>query len=91
MHAKAAGAYGTFEVTQDISDLTSAAFLNGVGKKTPLLLRISTVAGEAGAADSARDARGWAMKLFTEEGNQDFVFLSMVSLLLMGFVWEEES
>jgi len=77
VHAKAAGAFGDFEITHDISDLTSAAFLSGVGKKTPILLRLSTVAGELGAADSVRDARGWAMKCFTEEGNQDFVFLNM--------------
>ena len=74
VHAKAAGAYGEFEVTHDISDLTDAAFLTGVGKKTPCLARISTVGGEKGSADTVRDIRGWALKLFTEEGNQDFVF-----------------
>jgi catalase len=47
VHAKAAGAYGEFEVTHDISDITSAKFLTGVGKKTPLMVRISTVAPES--------------------------------------------
>ncbi|EKG21351.1 Catalase, partial [Macrophomina phaseolina MS6] len=74
VHAKAAGAWGEFEVTHDISDITSAAFLNGIGKKTKALARISTVAGEKGSSDTVRDIRGWALKLFTEEGNQDFVF-----------------
>jgi Catalase len=78
VHAKAAGAYGEFEVTHDISDITSAAFLNKVGKKTKLFTRLSTVAGEKGSADSVRDTRGFAFKLYTEEGNLDWVFFSTV-------------
>lgn len=78
VHAKAAGAYGEFEVTHDISDITSAAFLNKVGKKTKLFTRFSTVAGEKGSADSVRDTRGFAFKLYTEEGNLDWVFFSTV-------------
>ncbi|TGO58905.1 hypothetical protein BCON_0050g00370 [Botryotinia convoluta] len=74
VHAQAAGAFGEFEVTHDISDLTSAAFLNGIGKKTPCMVRISTVGGERGYSDVVRDVRGYAMKFYTEEGNQDFVF-----------------
>ena len=76
VHAKGTSAYGEFEVTHDISDITSAAFLNQVGKKTPLFVRFSTVAGEKGSADSVRDARGFAFKLYTEEGNLDCVFFS---------------
>lgn len=64
-------------MTEDLSDITDAKFLTGKGKKTPLLARISTTAGERGAADTVRDIRGWSMKLFTEEGNQDFVFNSL--------------
>jgi catalase len=78
VHAKAAGAYGEFEVTHDISDITSAAFLNKVGKKTKLSTRFSTVGGEKGSADSVRDTRGFAFKLYTEEGNLDWVFFSTV-------------
>ena len=74
VHSKAAGAWGEFEVTHDISDITSCNFLTGVGKKTPVLARVSTVAGEKGASDTLRDIRGFAIKIFTEEGNQDFVF-----------------
>lgn len=74
VHAKGAGAYGEFEVTDDITDLTSAAMFNKVGKKTPALVRFSTVGGEKGSADSARDPRGFAIKFYTEEGNYDWVF-----------------
>lgn len=77
VHARAVGALGEFEVTKDISSLTNAKFLNGVGKKSKVVLRVSTVAPQAGAAETQRDVRGWAMKIFTEEGNQDFVFNSI--------------
>ncbi|KAF2204561.1 catalase [Delitschia confertaspora ATCC 74209] len=73
VHAKAAGAWGEFEVTHDITDITSAKLFNEVGKKTKVLARISTVAGEKGSSDTARDIRGWAVKFFTEEGNYDIV------------------
>jgi len=76
VHAKGAGAYGEFEVTHDITDVTSAAFLNKVGKKTALFARFSTVVGERGSADSVRDTRGFAFKLHTEEGNLDWLFFS---------------
>lgn len=58
VHAKGAGAYGEFEVTDDISDITTVDMLNGVGKKTPCIARFSTVGGEKGSADTARDPRG---------------------------------
>lgn len=71
-------AYGEFEVTHDCSDITSANFLNAIGKKTKCLLRISTVGPERGSADTVRDVHGWAMKLYTEEGNLDWVFNNTV-------------
>jgi catalase len=74
VHARAVGAWGEFEVTHDISHLTSAKFLTGIGKKSKTLARISTVGPERGSSDTVRDVRGWALKIFTEEGNQDFVF-----------------
>lgn len=74
VHAKAAGAFGHFEVLDDVSDLTDAHFLTGVGKKTPVMTRISTVGGEKGSSDTVRDVRGWSIKFYTEEGNHDFVF-----------------
>jgi catalase len=80
VHAKGAGAYGEFEVTHDITNFTSAAFLNTVGKKTKLFTRFSTVAGEKGSADSVRDGRGFAFKLYTEEGNLDWLFFNLVGI-----------
>ncbi|OMJ29102.1 Catalase-A [Smittium culicis] len=73
VHAKGAGAHGVFEVTHDISHLTCAKFLSQVGKKTPVFTRFSTVGGEMGSADTARDPRGFAVKFYTEEGNWDMV------------------
>ena len=73
MHAKGAGAHGTFTVTHDITRYTKAKILSEVGKQTPVLARFSTVAGERGAADAERDVRGFALKFYTEEGNWDLV------------------
>lgn len=73
VHAKGSGAYGYFEVTNDLSRYTRAKFLNRVGKKTPLVARFSTVGGERGSADTARDPRGFALKFYTEDGNYDLV------------------
>ncbi|MFD2208135.1 catalase [Virgibacillus halophilus] len=73
VHAKGAGAHGYFEVTNDVSKYTKAAFLSEVGKRTPLFTRFSTVAGELGSADTVRDPRGFATKFYTEEGNYDLV------------------
>ncbi|KAF3913436.1 Catalase [Orbilia brochopaga] len=77
VHAHAIGAWGEFEVTHDLSGLTDAKFLSGIGKKSKTLLRVSTVGPERGGSDSVRDVRGWGMKIFTEEGNQDWVFNSI--------------
>ncbi|MFA7475264.1 MAG: catalase, partial [Castellaniella sp.] len=73
MHAKGAGAYGTFTVTHDITRYTRAALFSAIGKRTPMFARFSTVAGERGAADAERDIRGIAMKFYTEQGNWDLV------------------
>ncbi len=73
VHAKGGGAFGYFEVSADVSEWTRAAFLAKVGKRTPVLARFSTVAGEQGYADTDRDPRGFALKFYTEEGNYDLV------------------
>jgi len=73
VHAKGAGAYGTFEVTADVTRYTRAAFLSRIGQRTEVFARFSTVGGERGSADSARDPRGFALKFYTEEGNYDMV------------------
>jgi catalase len=72
-HVKGGGAFGYFEVTADVTQWTKAAFLGTVGKLTPMLARISSVAGEEGYPDSDRDVRGFALKFYTEEGNYDLV------------------
>ena len=71
VHAKGAGAHGYFECTADMSKHTRASFLSKVGKKTEVFARLSTVGGERGSADAARDPRGFAVKFYTEEGNYD--------------------
>jgi catalase len=73
VHARGAGAYGTFTVTADVTKFTRAKFLSEVGKQTETFLRFSTVAGNLGAADAVRDPRGFALKFYTEEGNYDLV------------------
>ncbi len=73
VHAKGAGAHGTFTVTNDITRYTKARLFSEVGKQTPVIARFSTVAGELGAADAERDVRGFSVKFYTEEGNWDMV------------------
>lgn len=73
VHAKGYGAWGRFEVTNDISRYCSADFLGEVGRKTEVFARFSTVGGENGSADTARDPRGFAVKFYTSEGNWDMV------------------
>src|SRR3546814_8802672 len=73
MHAKGAGAYGTFTVKHDITKYTRAKLFSEIGKKNPLFARFSTVAGERGAAAAERDIRGIAMTFYTADGNWDLV------------------
>lgn len=73
VHAKGAGAYGTLKVTADLSKYTCAKLFSKVGNECEMFLRFSTVAGELGSADTARDPRGFACKFYTEEGNFDIV------------------
>lgn len=73
VHAKGSAAYGTLTITGDITRYTKADIFSEIGKKTDLLLRFSTVAGERGAADTERDVRGFAIKFYTEQGNWDLV------------------
>ncbi|KAF8128419.1 catalase [Boletus edulis] len=74
VHAKGAGAHGYFELTHDLSDITSAKLFTEVGKKHRTTVRFSTVGGESGSADTARDPRGFAIKIRSEQGNLDWVF-----------------
>ncbi|KAJ6650006.1 Catalase, partial [Pseudolycoriella hygida] len=73
VHAKGAGAFGFFEVTNDITYFTKAAFLRRVGKKTDVAVRFSTVGGESGTADTLVSPKGFATKFYTDEGIYDLV------------------
>ncbi len=73
VHARGSGAFGFFECTKNMSKFTEAGFLGEAGKKTPVLVRFSTVAGSRGSTDTARDVRGFAVKFYTDEGNYDLV------------------
>lgn len=73
VHARGSGAHGYFEAYEDLSDLTRAAPFQEAGKITPVFVRFSTVAGERGSKDTARDVRGFAVKFYTDEGNWDLV------------------
>jgi len=73
VHARGAAAHGIFELYKPLKEHTKAKFLNDTSKATPVFVRFSTVAGSRGSTDLARDARGFAVKFYTEEGNFDLV------------------
>jgi len=73
VHARGFGAHGYFENYESLSDLTQANLFQKAGEKTPAFVRFSTVAGSQGSPDLARDVRGFAVKLYTQEGNWDLV------------------
>ena len=73
VHARGLAAHGFFELTDSLADYTQAAVLSEVGVQTPVFVRFSTVAGNRGSADLARDVRGFAVKFYTSEGNWDIV------------------
>jgi catalase len=73
VHAKGWGAHGVLTITNNITRYSRAAIFAQVGKKTEVLARFSTVAGEQGAADAERDVRGFALKFYTDAGNWDLV------------------
>lgn len=73
VHARGTGAHGFFELTDSLSDLTTARILGEVGEKTEVFTRFSTVAGSKGSMDLARDVRGFSVKFYTKDGNWDLV------------------
>ncbi|KJV32499.1 catalase [Luteibacter yeojuensis] len=73
VHARGSAAHGFFELTASLKNYTTARILTEVGEKTPVFTRFSTVAGGAGSVDTPRDVRGFAVKLYTKEGNWDLV------------------
>jgi catalase len=73
VHARGFGVHGTFTLDESLADYTTAKVLTEVGEQTPMFVRFSTVAGNKGSADLARDVRGFAAKFYTKEGNWDIV------------------
>jgi len=73
VHARGSAAHGFFECTKALTDVTRASLFAEVGKQTPVFVRFSTVLGERGSTDTARDVRGFAVKFYTDEGNWDLV------------------
>jgi catalase len=73
VHARGSGAHGFFEAYEALGEFTRAAPFQKAGKITPVFVRFSTVAGERGSTDTARDVRGFAVKFYTDEGNWDLV------------------
>lgn len=73
VHARGSAAHGYFESYEALTELTCASLFAQVGKRTPVFARFSTVAGERGSKDTARDVRGFAVKFYTDEGNWDLV------------------
>ncbi|MES2492937.1 MAG: catalase [Pseudomonadota bacterium] len=73
VHARGYGAHGFFELTESLSDITRADVFQRVGERVPAFVRFSTVAGSKGSFDLARDVRGFAVKMYTREGNWDLV------------------
>src|SRR4051812_41279503 len=73
VHARGSAAHGYFECTKALSEFTRASLFAEAGKQTPVFVRFSTVIGERGSTDTARDVRGFAVKFYTDEGNWDLV------------------
>jgi catalase len=73
VHARGSAAHGVFECYNSLAQYTRASFLSEKGKRTPVFVRFSTVAGERGSTDTPRDVRGFATKFYTDEGNFDIV------------------
>ena len=73
VHARGSAAHGYFECDRALVDITKATPFAEAGKRTPVFVRFSTVAGERGSTDTARDVRGFAVKFYTDEGNWDLV------------------
>ena len=73
VHARGSAAHGFFECTKALAEFTRASLFAEVGKQTPVFVRFSTVLGERGSTDTARDVRGFAVKFYTDEGNWDLV------------------
>lgn len=77
VHARGSGAHGYFECYKPLAEYTRASIFAEAGKRTPVFVRFSTVFGERGSADTVRDARGFAVKFYTDGGNWDLVGINI--------------
>ncbi|OJJ99088.1 hypothetical protein ASPACDRAFT_29928 [Aspergillus aculeatus ATCC 16872] len=82
VHARGAGAYGTFRSYGDFSNMTAADFLSAADKETPMFCRFSTVVGFRGSVDTARDVHGHACRFYTDEGNYDIVGVNIAPFFI---------
>ena len=73
VHARGSAAHGVFTCTKALGEFTKASLFAEAGKETPVFVRFSTVLGERGSTDTARDVRGFAVKFYTDDGNWDLV------------------
>ena len=91
VHARGYGAHGFFETFEGLSDLTRADLFQRRGQRTPVFVRFSTVVGNKGSADLARDVRGFAVKFYTQEGNWDLVGNNIpVFFVQDAMIWDRE-
>ncbi len=81
MHARGAAAHGVFQVDEGLSDRTTTALLRDPAKETPVFVRFSTVAGSRPSSDTPRDGRGFAVKLYTDDGVWDLIGNNFQDLL----------
>ncbi|XP_036000811.1 catalase-like [Fundulus heteroclitus] len=92
----AGGGFVYFEVTHDITHYCNAKVFEHIGKRTPIAVRFSTVAGESGSADTVRDPRGFAVKFYTDEGNWDLtgnntpIFFIRDAMLFPSFIHSQK-
>ncbi|PYH42543.1 heme-dependent catalase [Aspergillus saccharolyticus JOP 1030-1] len=82
VHARGAGAYGTFRSYGNFSNVTAADFLSAADKETPMFCRFSTVVGFRGSVDTARDVHGHACRFYTDEGNYDIVGVNIAPFFI---------
>lgn len=87
VHARGAGAFGTFRLKESAADVCLAPILNDTSRETPVFVRFSTVQGSRGSADTVRDVRGFAVKFYTQEGNWDIVGNNIPVSFIIKHAW----
>src|ERR1700755_3367662 len=91
VHARGYGAHGYFENYEPLAEITRADPFSEAGLRTPVFVRFSTVAGNKGSTDLARDVRGFATKLYTREGNWDLVGNNIPVFFIQDAIWPRQA